>query len=245
MSRNSLSKIILSTGFFLLTVSVGFGQFVKSGKITFERKTNLLKIEGLPDFLKDIAKEKKYNVDEFVLTFNESGSVFAPKPSTTSSPADMLSPKNTVYCNHETKDRMTLIDMMGNRIFIQDTVNKISWIMTDNTRKLAGYECKMAIYRKNDSTRIYAWYTEELLPSVGPETFSGLPGTILGLATEDGGIVYFAKSVEIVAVQEKDLKYEIGKTKVFTKAGFAEEIYKQMGKSPMAKGLVESFFIWY
>lgn len=245
MSRNSLSKIILSTGFFLLTVSVGFGQFVKSGKITFERKTNLLKIEGLPDFLKSIAQEKKYNIDEFVLTFNESGSVFAPKPTTTSSPADMLSPKNTVYCNHETKDRMTLIDMMGNRIFIQDTVNKISWIMTDNTRKLAGYECKMAIYRKNDSTRIYAWYTEELLPSVGPETFSGLPGTILGLATEDGGIVYFAKSVETVAVQEKDLKYETGKIKVFTKAGFAEEIYKQMGKNPMAKGLVESFFMWY
>ncbi len=140
---------------------------------------------------------------------------------------------------------MTLIDMMGNRLFIQDTVNKISWIITDNTRKLAGYECKMAIYKKDDSTRIYAWYTEELLPSVGPETFSGLPGTILGLATEDGGIVYFAKSVEIVTVEAKDLKYEVGKTKVFTKKGFADEIYKQMGNSPMAKGMIEGFFMWY
>lgn len=245
MNRNSLSKIILSSGLFLLSISVGFGQFVKSGKIVFERKTNLLKIQNLPPFLKDIAQEKKYNVDEFVLTFNESGSIFAPKPTTTSSPADMLSPKNTVYCNHESKDRMTLIDMMGNRLFIQDTVNKISWIITDNTRKLAGYECKMAIYKKNDSTRIYAWYTEELLPSVGPETFSGLPGTILGLATEDGGIVYFAKSVEIVTVEAKDLKYEVGKTKVFTKKGFADEIYKQMGNSPMAKGMIEGFFMWY
>lgn len=245
MSRNSLSRLIFAAGCFLLAVSNGFGQFAESGKITYERKTNLLKIPNLPDFLKKIAEDKKYNIDEFVLTFNETGSVFAPKPVTTSSPADMLSPKNTVYSNHETKDRMTLIDMMGNRIFIQDTVHKIAWTMTDNTRKLAGYDCKMAIYRKNDSTNLYAWYAEELIPSVGPETFSGLPGTILGLATEDGSIVYFAKSVEITAVGNKELSYETGKTKVYTKQGFANEIIKQMGNNPMAKGLIEGFFMWY
>ena len=28
--------------------------------------------------------------------------------------------------------------------------------------------------QKNDTTRIYAWYTDEILPSTGPETFNGL-----------------------------------------------------------------------
>lgn len=245
MSRDPLSKLILSSGFLLLAVSFGFGQFAGSGKIVYERKTNLLKIPGLPPFLQKIAEEKKYKIDEFVLTFNENGSVFVPKTAMTNDPADMLTTKNTVYSNHQTGDRMTLLDMMGNKIYIQDTVNKISWTMTDNTRKLAGYECKMAIYRKDDSTRIYAWYAEELIPTVGPETFSGLPGTILGMATEDGSIVYFAKSVEIVTVEDKEFKYETGKTKVFTKKGFADEITKQMGNNPMAKGLIASFFRWY
>lgn len=245
MSRNSLSKVIFSTGFFLLTVSFGFGQFIESGKIVYERKTNLLKIPNLPPFLRKVADERKYKVDEFVLTFNEKGSVFVPKAAMTNDPADMLTTKNTVYSNHETKDRMTMIDMMGNKIYIQDTVNKIPWTMTDNTRKLAGYECKMAIYRKDDSTRIYAWYAEELVPSVGPETFSGLPGTILGMATEDGGIVYFAKLVEVVKTEAKDFKYDTGKAKVFTKKGFEEEITRQMGNNPMVKGMITNFFRWY
>lgn len=245
MIRKCLSKSIFSTALFLLSVSFGFGQFIESGKITYERKTNLLKIPNLPPFLQKIADEKKYNVDEFVLTFNSNGSSFIPKVAMTNNPADMLSTKNTVYSNHLTGDRMTMIDMMGNKIFIQDTVNKIRWTMTDNTRKLAGYECKMAIYRKDDSTRLYAWYAEELVPAVGPETFSGLPGTILGLATEDGGVVYFAKSVEVVKVEDSQFKYDTGKTKVYTKKAFAEEITKQMGNSPMAKGMITAFFRWY
>jgi GLPGLI family protein len=234
MNRKCISKFFFSTAFFLLTVSFGFGQFIESGKIP-----------NLPPFLQKIAEEKKYNVDEFVLTFNSDGSSFIPKVAMTSSPADMLSTKNTVYSNHQTGDRMTMLDIMGNRVYIQDTINKIRWTMTDNTRKLAGYECKMAIYRKDDSTRLYAWYTEELVPSVGPETFSGLPGTILGLATEDGGVVYFAKSVEVVKVDENAFKYDTGKTKVYNKKAFAEEISKQMGNNPMAKGMIAAFFRWY
>ncbi|MCO5259803.1 MAG: GLPGLI family protein [Crocinitomicaceae bacterium] len=245
MNKNSLSKYSAIIAILLLTATA-FGQFVESGKITYERKTNLLKIPNLPPFLKQIAEEKKYNVDEFVLTFNSNGSSFIPKNASTSTgPADMLSIKNTVYSNRTTGNRMTLLDIMGNKIFINDTVNKINWTMTDNTRKLAGYDCKMAIYRKDDSTRLYAWYAEELIPAVGPETFSGLPGTILGLATEDGGVVYFAKSVEITPVNDKDLSFETGKIKVYSKTEFAAEIAKQMGNNPMVKGMIASFFRWY
>lgn len=245
MNRRCISNIVLLSVVALIISSTGFGQFIESGKIVYERKTNLLKIPNLPPFLQRAAEEKKYNIDEFVLTFNKNGSAFVPIPKESTGPADMLSAKNTVYCNRVTMDRMTLIDMMGSKIYIQDTVNKIRWTMTDNTRKLAGYNCKMAIYRLNDTTNLYAWYAEELIPTVGPETFSGLPGAILGLATEDGGIVYFAKSVEAEAVEDTAFTYDTGKTKVYTKKGFADEMYKQMGNSPMAKGLIKSFFMWY
>lgn len=247
MSRNSLFKHTFSLLIVLLLNTIAFGQFIESGRITYERKTNLLKIPNLPPFLQKAAEEKKYSVDEFILSFNSTGSSFVPKsaPTATPSAVDFLSIKNTVYCDHTTGVRMTLLDIMGNKVFIRDTITKISWIMTDNTRKLAGYECKMAIYRKDDSTRLYAWYAEELIPTVGPETFSGLPGTILGLATEDGGVVYFAKSVEIVKIGEKDLKFDTGKIKIYSKAEFAVEMAKQMGNNPMVKGMIDGFFRWY
>ncbi|HLU87482.1 MAG TPA: GLPGLI family protein [Taishania sp.] len=247
MNRDILFNRYMIVLLTCLSVSFSFGQFYQSGKITFERKTNLLKIKDLPPFLQKYAEEKKVKIDEFVLTFNENGSVFAPKSTAvvTNDPTEMLTMKNTVYSNLNTEDRMTMIDMMGNKVFIHDTVNKINWTMTDNTRKLAGYECKMAIYRKDSTTNLYAWYAEELVPPVGPETFSGLPGTILGLATEDGGIVYFAKSVEFVKVEDKDITCDPGKIKVYTKKGFEDEIIGRMGNSPMVKGMLKGFFMWY
>ena len=245
MNRECISKSWKVTALFLFAIHISFGQFVESGKIKFERKTNLLKIPNLPPFLKRAAEEKKYKVDEFVLTFDRNGSAFVPITAMTNDPTDMLTAKNTVYSNHGSRERITMLDMMGTKIYITDTVNKIPWKITDNTRKLAGYDCKMAIYHKNDSTRLYAWYAEELIPAVGPETFSGLPGTILGLATEDGGIVYFAKSIDIVKVEDKELKFEPGKNKLYTKAEFAEEISNRMGKSPMIKGMLDLFFRWY
>lgn len=247
MNRDILFNRFIIILLTFVSVNFTFGQFHQSGKITFERKTNLLKIKEIPPFLKKYAEEKKVKIDEFVLTFNENGSVFAPKNAVVNAndPTEMLTMKNTVYSDMNSRDRMTMIDMMGNKVYIHDTVNKINWTMTDNTRKLAGYECKMAIYRKDSTTNLYAWYAEELVPTVGPETFSGLPGTILGLATEDGGIVYFAKSVEFVPVEDKDISYDTGKTKVYTKKGLEDEIIGRMGNSPMVKGMLKGFFMWY
>lgn len=100
---------------------------------------------------------------------------------------------------------------------MQDSLRNRTWKITESSRNIAGYNCKQALWEVNDTLRIYAWYAEELISSTGPETFNGLPGVILGLATEDGGVVYFAKEVKpmnvniteyIPKVKEKDLYNE-------------------------------------
>ena len=88
------------------------------------------------------------------------------------------------------------MDMMGREMVIQDSMTTRQWKITEKKRKLGGYLCRRAIWEMNDSTRIYAWFSVDVVPSIGPEGFAGLPGAILGLATEDGGIIYFAKEVE-------------------------------------------------
>ena len=99
-------------------------------------------------------------------------------------------------------------------------------------------------YEKNDSTRIYAWYATELTTSIGPEGYCGLPGVILGLATEDGGIVYFAKSVEFVKPTQEELTPDVGKNKIFTLQQLKMKIKKDYGSTPWGKGMFENLFRW-
>jgi GLPGLI family protein len=79
---------------------------------------------------------------------------------------------------------------------------------------------------------------------VGPEGFCGLPGTILGLATEDGGIVYFAKKIDATAPKQEELLLSPGKNKVFTLVELRQKIEKEYGSSPWGKKLFDDIFRW-
>lgn len=232
----------------VLCVNLGNAQmFAEQGRIVFERKTNLLKLTSLPPFMQKLAEETKVKIDNFELLFDGKQSAFLPIdiPNATPSPVDFLTVKNKVYTTESTGDRITGMDVMGTKVFLKDTAKQRTWIMTENTRDIAGYHCRMAINPVNDSTRLYAWYALELIPSVGPETFFGLPGAILGLATEDGGIVYFAKSVELITPDPKKFEMGIGKSEVYSIPKFKEEMLKKIGNNPMVKDMMQGFFRWY
>src|SRR5690606_33910871 len=158
----------------------------------FERKTNLLKRFDDPQF-KDFLKDNKVKIDNFELLFNDTSCVFRPIPTETVDELAWATTKNTVYQNLNTEERISVLDLWGNTVYVRDSMKQREWKITESTRNIAGYDCRKAMWQKDDSTRIYAWYAIDLVPSIGPEMFSGLPGTILGLATEDGGIIYFAK----------------------------------------------------
>jgi GLPGLI family protein len=80
-----------------------------------------------------------------------------------------------------------------------------------------------------DSSKIYAWFSNEILPSVGPEGFCGLPGAILGLATEDGGVIYFAKTVTFNEVKESALKINYKTKNMLTRDQFEEKMNQLLG----------------
>ena len=105
-----------------------------------------------------------------------------------------------------------------------DSNTNRQWKITDSKRNIANYECTKAVWQKNDSTRLYAWFSPEIVPSVGPEGFDGLPGAILGLATEDGGIIYFAKSVEELKPTSEVYKVDLKKKEVYTMAELKDKI---------------------
>jgi len=237
-------KFFSAVFIFLMICSVSFSQ-ITSGKIVYERKTNLYKkFKG--DDVKDWLKEEDKNkVDVFELYFNDSMSFFKPQDSDLKEKMSWATSKNVVYQNLKANTRYTIKDLWGEKFSVEDSLWKRKWKITESKRNIAGYSCRKAIWQANDTTRIYAWYAEELIPSVGPESFSGLPGTILGLATEDGGVIYFAKSVEAVKTPIETLTFVKGKGKIYKTNEIKAKLEKDFGKNPWGKEMIKNMFgLW-
>jgi GLPGLI family protein len=106
------------------------------------------------------------------------------------------------------------------------------------------YECIKAIWQKNDSTRIYAWFSPMISASIGPEGISGLPGAILGLAREDGSVVYFANRFS----NEFDAKYirkEIKSSKSVTKWMFFKQLAVNFSSFEWGRVFLAELERWY
>lgn len=230
--------------------SLVFPQLLSSqisyGKITYERKTNLYKkFKNNGDVKEWLKEEDKNKIDIFELYFNDSLSVFKPQESDLVERMSWATTKNMVYQNHISGKRLTEKKIWGETFFMSDTIRTFKWKITDSKRTICGYQCRKAIWQANDTTRIYAWFCTEVIPSIGPESFVGLPGAILGLATEDGGIIYFAKTVEVVKHDALTLIPKKTKQKIYKTSELKEQIAKQFGKEKWGKIMIyNNFEIW-
>ena len=59
------------------------------------------------------------------------------------------------------------------------------------------FRSKKAVARICDSVYVVAFYTDEILVNGGPESFSGLPGMILGIAIPRLYTTWFATKVQL------------------------------------------------
>ena len=210
---------------FLFNIQLTNGQ-ITHGVILFERKTNLLKKYDSPESQRWLRGEK-VKIDRFNLHFSPEKSIFLPLESAVPSKTDWATSKNTVVQDFEKEERICVYTLFGESKVVKDNIVERNWKITERKRNIAGYSCRRAIWNKNDSTRIYAWYTDQLIPSTGPETFNGLPGTILGLATEDGGVVYFAKLVQEKYQNVDELVSEIKLKNFSTEKELKDELIKK------------------
>jgi GLPGLI family protein len=219
---------------------------VTSAVIEYERRTNVYKLYKDVDRMQGMMehiKKNKIMKEDFTLFLNDSISVFKAKE-TPEGMSAWLTQRNTTVQDFTLKQRTQVLDLWGNQVFLRDTLKKREWKITYDKRVIAGYECRKVIWMYNDSTKIYAWYTDEIAVSGGPETFNGLPGVILGVATEDGGVVYFAKKVQLIEsnpvaelpkIKEKDIK---------TQAEISTEIMSRFGKDNNGAAIVDRMFAW-
>jgi GLPGLI family protein len=96
-------------------------------------------------------------------------------------------------------------DIFEQTYLIKDSVPYYEWKITNETRTIAGFECRKAVTIICDSVYVVAFYTDEILVSSGPESFGGLPGMILGLAVPRLQTTWFATKVTLTQPAERQL----------------------------------------
>lgn len=234
-------NIFLALAFLLISAKQTKAQ-ISYGRITYERKTNLYK-KIKEDWVKEYIKEMdKIKTDSFELCFNDTASVFKPIESELSEKFSWATDKNNVYSDFKSGSRYTIKSIWGEEVHMRDTLYKRRWKITDSKRTICGFTCRKAVWQVNDSTRIYAWYCTEIIPSVGPESFYGLPGAILGLASEDGGIIYFAKTFDNKKPDASQLSPPKTKKQIYVPAALKRELEMQYGKEKWGKAWIKSLF---
>lgn len=180
-------------------------KFIGSGHIEYEKRSNQFsyydKEEEESVWVVEMKKAfPKMVVETYTLDFNEEKSMYK---LTKEDPAGKY-----VWGRKPSENDITVKDVRNGQISLQrdifeqtylikDSIRNYQWRITNETRTIAGFECRKAVTIICDSVYIVAFYTDEITVSSGPESFGGLPGMILGLAVPRLQMTWFATKVEL------------------------------------------------
>jgi len=217
-------KIIVITiiGALLLNTGLVFAQnahFTNSGVIEFEKTVNmfaLIKKEINTDnesFLEPALEAYKKNQPQFkklksTLSFGNNKTQFVPAEEENNGMFGnnaMVTQNNQIFTDFETGTFVDQKSVFEETFLVKDSTRKIKWKITDETRDIAGFTCRRANAVILDSIYVVAFYTEKIPVTGGPESFTGLPGMILGVALPHENISWFATKVTEKVVDEKTL----------------------------------------
>ena len=196
--------------FLFLVQTINAQQFISAGKLTFERKVaQFTLIDNLNDnggednfWITEMKKVyPKMVTDYYTLEFNNSSSLFKVEKENSDNKymIDGLKPSELNYVFQEFNDGFTTMTrgIFENQYLVKDSIKQFQWKITGEVRDIAGFECKKALAKINDSVVVVAFYTDQILVKGGPENFNGLPGMILGLAVPRLALTLFATKLEL------------------------------------------------
>ena len=245
--------------FLQIKAKAQFVNFPTEGVIEFEKKVNSYAIfkriinkdnesymqKAFDQFKKT---QPQFKVMKSMLHFSSNSTLYTPveeqeasqnflsfHPSTTQ--------PNIIYTDLANGTMVNQKKVFEQNFLVKDSIRQIKWKITDETREIAGYTCRRANAIMLDSIYVVAFYTDKIPVSGGPESFSGLPGMILGVALPHENITWFAKSVTEKAGQSAFIKPPT-KGKVQTQAELKKTIQSSTKNwGDMAKEALKSILL--
>lgn len=181
-------------------------QFIGNGLVEYEVRVDNYKSLG-DDIWAQMFRDKvpHFSVLWYDLTFSSNKAVY--KFTRMDEKSKMPS-----FLNNSTEDNIWFSDysagtftdqknIFGDTYLLQDTLMNIKWKMVPNeTKEIAGFNCRKAQAIIFDSVYVFAFYTDEITVPGGPMGIHGLPGMILGITIPRMFTSWIADKVEMNGV---------------------------------------------
>lgn len=193
---------------------------IEKGKVIYERRINayalLQKERQQGDAFIQQYKDRfpQFSINDFELHFDSQKSYYRPIEERKTNYFDFLSnvaASNSVFTDFAKDSLFATKKIYENDYYIKEKIPEIKWKWTDETREIAGFQCRRANALIFDSVYVVAFYTDQIITEGGPESFIGLPGMILGIAIPQLHTTWFAKSVIVdnknLSIQKNNRNY--------------------------------------
>jgi len=198
-----------------------YARFVESGVVEFEKRVNMYaKIKnriGKSTFMEQAFEQyqktnPQFKSFKYSLAFSGTKTRFWPHAEQGTSTGGFFGNDpsvdmgNIIFTDLLAGQSISQKGVYEETYLITDSTRRIQWRITNETREIAGYECRRANALVLDSIYVVAFYTDQIPVSGGPESFTGLPGMILGVALPYENTTYFATKVDDRPVSAKELE---------------------------------------
>ncbi len=186
-------------------------QFINSGTIEYEVIKNNHKMIGDDNLFAEAFKKQipRLSTSYYTYSFKDNKAVYK---------FDRNDQKTAIPWNRELEDEVWYSDyntnsfsnyrfVLSDHYLMNGNLINIEWKLSPNeTRVIAGFNCRKATAVIFDSVYIFAFYTDEITATGGPMGIHGLPGTILGLTIPRTYTSWVATKVEMTGVDNKKLQ---------------------------------------
>ena len=108
----------------------------------------------------------------------------------------MQAPDNRYWCDLKNNACLDQRDFMQRKFLIERDLQSSDWKLTSNQKKILNYPCQEAT-RQDGDRKITAWFTPAIPVSLGPASYTGLPGLVLEVSIDDGDQTITATSVKM------------------------------------------------
>jgi GLPGLI family protein len=222
----------------------------KEGRAVYERTVQMqIRMQGVSEEI--AAQMPKSRTDVYELLFGNNQSLWQSLPTTNEEQNTFSNAggnvvvrqqfsNEVVHYNFTTGKRVDLRELGDKNFLVDDSVRKLPWKITDETKTILGYTARKATAARigtrpmvtmengemkrtevSDTSAIVAWFTTDIPVPAGPEVAGQLPGLILELDINKGRIVY--KAVEISPKVKLDAIKEPKGGKHVTQAEYTAE----------------------
>jgi GLPGLI family protein len=209
--KNLRTLIVCLTGLLFSYTDTFAQQFIDKAVIEYEVKTNIKKTMGNSNWA-EMVKENlpQFKTGYYSYTFANNKSVYKfdrwDEKAKVPEWMRKSDEENVWYVDFEKGIYNMQKDVFGSMFNVEDSIIKINWQFSNESRVIAGFNCRKAIGKIFDSVYVFAFYTDEITIPGGPCSINGLPGMILGLTIPRMYTSFIATKINVNTVAEENIK---------------------------------------